>query len=278
MPKVSFFDRRVVRQFLEYVSAISMALSLFLIFVEIPDNVKLLVGAIFIAGLAIGYIVLWIHSSTLENIDLNIEGSTVTIKTGDIFLESGFKTIAFNEYFDTQVDNKIISDESLNGIFIKKIFPNSTQELDDHISAYHFDEQDVVCDNNYRKFGKKRKYSIGAICVYDEYILAAFSKFDDSNRAQLTMPEYLEFLIKFWDKVNKVYAQKSVSVPIFGSGITRIKEHKNISDEELLKIMLWTFRISEMRFKHPARLTIVIHESKINQINLLDIKSARNGL
>ena len=92
------------------------------------------------------------------------------------------------------------------------------------------------------------------------------------------MPEYLEFLITFWDRVNRVYAQKNVSVPIFGSGITRIKEHKNISDEDLLKIMLWTFRISEMRFKYPTKLTIVIHKNKINKIGLLDIKTARNGL
>ncbi|HFO3890974.1 TPA: macro domain-containing protein [Escherichia coli] len=51
-----------------------------------------------------------------------------------------------------------------------------------------------------------------------------------------------------------------------------------MSDEDLLKIMLWTFRISEMRFKFPAKLTIVIHKDKIDKINLLDIKSARNGL
>lgn len=92
------------------------------------------------------------------------------------------------------------------------------------------------------------------------------------------MPEYLEFLINFWDRVNRVYAQKSVSVPIFGSGITRIKEHKNITDEDLLKIMLWTFRISEMRFTHPAKLTIIIHKDKIDKINLFDLQSARNGL
>ena len=92
------------------------------------------------------------------------------------------------------------------------------------------------------------------------------------------MPEYLEFLIKFWDEINRVYAQKSVTVPIFGSGITRIKEHRNISDEELLKIMLWTFRISEMRFKYPAKLTIVIHQDKIVKVNLLDIAMAKNGL
>lgn len=108
--------------------------------------------------------------------------------------------------------------------------------------------------------------------------MTAFSKFDENNQARLTMPEYLEFLINFWDKVNRVYAQQSVSVPIFGSGITRIKEHKNISDEDLLKIMLWTFRISEMRFKYPAKLTILIHKGKIDKVNLLDIKSAKNGL
>jgi hypothetical protein len=92
------------------------------------------------------------------------------------------------------------------------------------------------------------------------------------------MPEYLGFLITFWDKVNIVYGQRSVSVPIFGSGITRIKEHRGISDEDLLKIMIWTFRISEMRFKHPAKLTIVIHSEKMNKINLLDIQETKNGI
>jgi hypothetical protein len=92
------------------------------------------------------------------------------------------------------------------------------------------------------------------------------------------MPQYLEFLINFWDKVNSVYAQKSVSAPIFGSGITRIRGHKKILDEDLLKIMLWTFRISEMRFKYPAKLTIVIHKDKIDNINLLDVLSAKNGV
>ena len=113
--------------------------------------------------------------------------------------------------------------------------------------------------------------------VADSLALATASEVDE-NRAVLVMPEYLEFLINFWDSVNRVYSQKSISVPIFGSGITRIKEHKNISDEELLKIMLWTFRISEMRFKYPAKLSIIIHEDKIDSINLLDIKVVDNGL
>ena len=41
------------------------------------------------------------------------------VKIGDIFSESDFKVIAFNEYFDTQVDNKIIAESTLNGMYIR---------------------------------------------------------------------------------------------------------------------------------------------------------------
>nr|WP_315496865.1 macro domain-containing protein [uncultured Rhodoferax sp.] len=209
---------------------------------------------------------------------MDIEGSTVLVKVGDLFQQDGLKAIAFNEYFDTQVDNKIISDTSINGIFVTKYLGMPVPELDKHIENCDLINGEILEENSSRSQGKKKKYRLGTICVYKDYLLTAFARFDDQNRASLTMPEYLEFMINFWDRVNSVYALKSVSTAIFGSGITRIKGHKNISDEDLLKIMLWTFRISEMRFKFPAKLTIVIHQDKISQINLLDIKSAKNGV
>lgn len=278
MVKVGFFDKRIFRQFLTIVSWISVTSSLAFIFIEIPKEMKLVVGGVFLLVLLIVYVVLWLRSNKLEQIHTRIEGSDVTIKKGDIFKQPEFKAIAFNEYFDTQVDDKIISRQSLNGIFITKHLEDSVAELDRYIENYQFEDEDIICENANRKTGKKTRFEIGTICVYGEYLLTAFSKFDDKDQAWLTMPEYLSFLINFWDRVNRVYAQKCVSVPIFGSGITRIREHKNISDEDLLKIMLWTFRISEMRFKYPAKLTIIIHEGKMDTINLLDIKSANNGL
>ncbi len=210
--------------------------------------------------------------------NLTIEESTVVIKTGDIFKQEGLKVIAFNEYFDTQVDERIIAQASLNGKFIREYCDCSVSELDAYIENYRFDSDEIKEINADRPEGKKQKFEIGTICVYHDYILTALSKFNRHNEAYLTMPEYLGFLINFWDKVNRVYAQKSVSVPIFGSGLTRIKGHKIIDEQDLLKIMLWTFRISEMRFKHPAKLTIMIHEGKIDKVNLLELKTARNGL
>lgn len=278
MAKVNLFDRRVFENFLKVTSAISVTLSLVVLFVNIPTECKATCGWIFVGLLIVIYLVMWVWSNNLNKIEINVEGSDVTIKVGDIFRQPGLKAIAFNEYFDTQVDNSIIAEESLNGIFLREHLDIPVSGLDRHIENYPFDSIEIREDNQIRKYGKKVRYQIGTICVFGDYLLTAFTKFDADNKAVLTMPEYLEFLINFWDKVNNIYGQQSVSTPIFGSGITRIKGHKSIGDEDLLKIMLWTFRISEMRFKYPARLTIVIHKDKIRKINLLDIKAVRNGV
>jgi hypothetical protein len=278
MAKVSFLDQRVGKLFLQITSVVSGVVSLVVIFFDIPPACKPWAALTLVVGLLLAYVGVWVWSNRLNSVKIDIEGSTVLVKVGDLFEQDGLKVIAFNEYYDTKVDNRIISEQSLNGIFIKRYLKVPVQDLDHHIEGYSFSAGDFIEEQSGRPEGKKKRYRLGSVCVYGDFVLTAFSRFDEKNRATLTMPEYLEFMINFWDRVNTVYALKSVSTAILGSGITRIRGHKNISDEDLLKIMLWTFRISEMRFKYPAKLTIVIHKDKIGQINLLDIKSARNGV
>ena len=278
MSKVKIFDGTVRKSFQDASSWIFGVLSGILIFIDIPDQWKIKFGILIVALLVIVYTYLWIRANTLRSVTIDVDGSTINVITGDIFKQDGFKAIAFNEYFDTLVDDAIISKISLNGIFIQNYLNCSLEEFDNYLSNYKFDVDDIDIFNIDRNGGKKQKYKLGTVCVYNDYLLTAMTKFDNDNKAHLTMPDYLEFLINFWDKVNKIYAQKSVSTTIFGSGITRILGHKNISDEDLLKIMIWTFRISEMRFKYPAKLTIVIHEDKIDRINLLDIQAVKNGI
>lgn len=279
--KVKFFDKSVRSKFWIYFSIISGILSFVLLFNIVPDDYEEYLrcfGFFTFGALIIIYIAIWIKANSLTNIDIDIDGSNVNIKSGDLFAEQGYKVIPFNEYFDTLVDDKIISNNSLNGIYIKKFFNENINSLDKFI-LNNSDESDILNSNTSRRLGGKNvKFKLSTIFVYEDFILTAFSKFDEYNKATLTMPEYIEFLINFWDRVNRVYAQKNVSVPIFGSGITRIKEHKNISDEDLLKIMLWTFKLSEMKFKYPAKLNIIIHKDKIGQINLFNIKSIELGL
>ena len=278
MAKISIRDRRVRKIFQEQAAAFFGLLSIILIFVDIPEEARLWAGGIMLAIAVVAYLLIWRWAGNLNQISIEIEGSSVDIKVGDIFSQPGFKAIAFNEFFDTQVDDRVISKASINGMFIDEIVGADLPILVSHIDNYRFDADSVAELDVAREVGRRTRYQLGTICVYGDYLLTAFSKFDRNNSAFLTMPQYLEFLIAFWDRVNRVYSQKSVSTTIFGSGITRIHGHRNISDEDLLKIMLWTFRISEMRFQYPAKLSIIVHKDKIDRINLLDIKAARSGV
>jgi hypothetical protein len=274
--KVDFLDKNVRNKFWQFFSVISGIISFLLLFINIPEEFKkhlFCIGILIFIILVVVYLGIWIYANSLRSIEVDIDGSKVNIKCGDLFEEKGLKVISFNEYFDTVTDDKIISRKSLNGIFIDKYFKNKLYELDDFINQNSLSEDVIDASVSRPNGGKTVKYKLSTSIVYNDFVITAFTKFDNQNRAVLTMPEYIEFLINFWDRINRVYAQRTVSVPIFGSGITRIKEHKNMGDEELLKIMLWTFKLSEMKFKHPAKLVIVIHKDKIGHINLFDIKS-----
>ncbi len=163
MSKVDFLDDRIIKLFLQITSFITTAVSFIVIFFDIPSACKPWAALAFLVVLAFSYIGIWVWSNRLNSININIEGSNVIVKVGDIFQQDGLKVIAFNEYFDTQVDNKIISENSLNGIFIKTHLGVSVQNLDSHIENYDFKDDEYIEENSSRQLGKKKKYRPGTI-------------------------------------------------------------------------------------------------------------------
>ncbi|MCT7057295.1 macro domain-containing protein, partial [Salmonella enterica] len=91
----------------------------------IPTENKLTLGIIFLIILFLLYFGIWFKSNNLSEVNLDVEGSIVTVKAGDLFRQDGFKVIAFNEYFDTQVDDVVISHNSLNGLYIDNYLAGS---------------------------------------------------------------------------------------------------------------------------------------------------------
>lgn len=270
--KVALFDKQLIKQFGSIVSWISIILSLIVIFADIPDKIRPLLGYGFIVLIILGYIVLWFWANKVLCRKIYINNSTVEVKTGDIFSEPGLKAIGFNEYFDTLVDEVVIASSTLNGKFIKKKI-NDVDYFDKLIENDTYLQERVIDINTTRKNGKTNRYKLGSIFLYNqEYLLTAFSRFDDQNKAYLGMPDYLEFLVNFWNNVDRVYAGRSIVIPLFGSGITRFRGYDMINDQELLEILIWSFKISRIKFTHPAQVTIVIHPDKKDRINFYDLK------
>lgn len=277
MKKIKFMDHRVRKVFLRFLGVISTFLSLVLIFIEIPDYCKLYLGILFGVILVITYIGIWVYANMKASASLKIGGTTVEIIRGDIFTQDGLKVIPFNDYFDTIVDNKIIAERSLHGQFIQRKYEDPAdlkRKIEGDVNLNK--EENFTEVQRYPGFFQK-KYNLGSTFVDGDFVLTAFSKFNEENEARLSMSEYINFLLIFWNEINRVYAQKSVSVPLFGAGITRFSNGFNsIPINELLNIMLWTFRISETRFKYPAKLRIIIYKDQFDEIDLFGLKGEIN--
>lgn len=216
----------------------------------------------------------------LKEISLNIDGSEMEIKEGDIFRypRNVYKVIAFNEFFDTCVDEQIISSTSLNGQYLNKFYPD-TAELDNKIKQDPRMQYKVSEKNAERPLGgKTTRYQLGSVYKDMDFFLVAFSKFDSENKAELQLHEYANCLINFWNEVNTLYAQQEVAVPLLGSGITRHKDF-DATPHQLLEVMLWTFKISKVKFREPAKITIVLHKSHYKKINFYKLKEfEKNGI
>jgi len=271
--KVSPFDKRVLNKFYAFLSAISVITSIVFLFAGIEDKDKPIAGAVALGLIILVYIGIWIHANVRRSIRLKINTSEVKVYFGDIFEDTAeLKAISFNEYFDTQVDDKIISRQSLHGQFIEKYYAGLVDVLDDIIVADEHLKEMIVGENSTRPAGKKTKYKLETVCMAKEYLLIALSRFDANNKAFLEISDYISCLLTFWNEVDRVYAGRTLSLPVLGSGITRFRNYENISDQELLELIIWTFKLSRIKFTYPSKVKIIIWEKKSEKINLQKLK------
>ena len=154
----------------------------------------------------------------------------------------------------------------------------STETLDEEISKSEHLKDRVKGKNNSRAKGKKTRYQLGTIHKRQKYFLLAFSKFDEKNRAYLTMNEYVQCLLNMWEDIDIFYNGETVNIPLLGSGITRMKDNTSITDQELLEIIIWSFQISKVKFTYPSKVRIIIHEDKQDKIDLFKIEGVSNGV
>lgn len=202
---------------------------------------------------------------SLKGIKLTIEDNEVQIKHADIFKQNGLKLIPFNEYFDTQVDDVIIARSSLNGIFIDSY-------VDDVNSL-----RQTILNNAKVKGGTphyvkgKYKFPLGRIVKYNDYLLLAFTHFDDNNCAYLSHTDYERCLVRMWQELRRVYAGIPIFIPLLGSGITQFTDTPHKDESSLVKCLLCTLKMSGVHFKQP--ITICLTKDKINKINIYELKS-----
>lgn len=279
---VRIFDYDLLKSFFAPSSTVFGFIATVLGLLDINIILKMLFIVIIVVIDIILYIYYWYKSNHLKSIELKYAESSIEIKQGNIFADeyknkNTIRVFAFNEYFDTLVNNKIISTQSLNGQFISKEVQD-INTLDKEISEDTHLLKMKVGTNKNRIGGKTIKYKLGSIYKYNENVLlTALSHFDDENKAYLSVQDYIRFLINFWDEINNFYAGKTLVITLLGSGITRL-DNNTYSSNQILEMILWTFYLRRIKFKKPAKLVILIEKSTNKNINYYMVRRMFNGL
>lgn len=287
--KVNFFDGVLWRNYLSIVGIVSSIVTL-ISFFGTAQNME--IGAmyaltVFIAILVLIFLYMWWYANQQKYVRLKINNTEIRIREGNIFelLEKEPKDrrgeisiIGVNDYYDTIVDDRIVAKKTLHGQYIEQIA--HTGKLKQLEQAIETDKM-INREGNYvevteRTRGRKRRYSIGSLVEFEAYVLAAFTKFDENNKAFLTAEEYIEFWMHFWNNIDEVYAGRTINIPLMGAGITRFKNGKP-SKQELLEIMLWSLRISGFHNTYADKqINIIIYKTDIKDMDFYHIQHSQS--
>lgn len=200
-----------------------------------------------------------------SGVKLTVGNNDIRIKHSDLFEQQGLRLIPFNEFFDTQVDDEVIAHKTLNGIFIDK-YVDDLEKLKECII-----KSEEIKGLSSKTFRGKRKFPLGRIIKYEEYILLAFTHFDENNNAYLSHVDYEKCLIKMWQEIDRVYANTPVFIPLLGGGITRFTDTPHKTNSDLLQCLICTLKMSGIFLKQP--ITICLTEEAMNDINIYEFKS-----
>lgn len=192
-----------------------------------------------------------IYYSCRRSVSIRGNNYKIIVEYGDIFKMDNFrKVISFDECYTTKVGEKPdeIKAGSICGQFLMKF---ADVDFDTVVR-----NSGVKCSRKHSECHKQECYERGTLVPYNDYLLLAFAKLDVNGCGFLLRDEYLKCLDKIWKEIDNHYAMKSVAIPILGSGITRFND-ETLSKQQLLDMIIASYRLSSHKIKLPAELHIV---------------------
>lgn len=283
--KVKFYDQTLWKNYLADIGIISSIVTLISFFLTAQDldaDIGIVI-VIFLGLLFVVFIAKWWKANHLKNVELRINNTKITIREGNIFelldrnvdeRKGELSVIAVNDCYDIIVDDRIIAAKSLHGQYINRLIGEGKLEQLDSVI-----ETDEVLNKPSKRVeipgrlrGRKVQYQIGSVVEFESYVLAAFAKLDENNKAYLTAEEYTRFWMCFWENIDEIFAGRTINIPLIGAGIARFRNGKP-TKQELLEVMLWSLKISGFHNTYEDKqINFVIYKADVDDIDFYHIQ------
>ena len=201
---------------------------------------------------------------------VSIKGNNykITVEYGNLLKTKRCKrVINFDECFSTHVGTAPadIKETSICGQYLTA---NPNLNIQSLISSSQLEPL-----KSKSKYQSKERYESGRIVPNGDELLLAFAKLDKNGLGRFfTRDEYLKCLSVLWEEIDKYYGQQDVCIPILGAGLTRIDggSGASIPQQELLDMIIWSYKLSSHKIKSPHRLRIICRRNEDFSLDKID--------
>ena len=199
------------------------------------------------------------------------ENLKVDVAFGDLFEKDGIVVIPVNDYFDTLVDEKIVSSNTIHGIFVKRFFGGNEKQLKRLISA-SLKNITPIETNKGRKQGNQLRYPLGTVASVPhngkKYYLVALTRFNENHRAEVTKSEYQRVLCDLYDYIEQNSQGSRVNIPLIGGGHSGL----DLPKQKLLEFLLLSITFND-KLSLINGLEVVLHQGVKTEISLNIVQS-----
>lgn len=209
--------------------------------------------------LIIANLIYFYYRKFRKKVTIKSKNYQIIIEYGDIFqVKRGKKVINFDECFTTKIGDRPedIKADSICGQYLTKFPIVDMQQLIDSAGVKSIGKS---------SFNNKDTFKPGTIIPRGNFLLMSFAKLDKYGLGKMTYEQYMDCLDNLWIQIDRYHGTEDVYVPVLGSRITRFD--REISQQELLDIMISSYRLSTKKLKLPNKLFIVCKESEGFSLN-----------
>lgn len=228
------------------------------------------------------YLVFALFKNKYELFELN-GGYHVYVQYADIFSDNALKgldkkrsiVIPVNRCFDTDVDNDLVSENSLHGMALKKIYSSGKYnsdslyaEIQEKLAEQDRQHLDLTKDD--KRKGRLKRYPVGSVAEISlddncTFFFVALSTFDSNLKATTSDDDYVLALMRMIEYCGERSFQYPVLIPLIGGGLSRSEK----TEKDILEFVITLLKINK-RILH-SDVHIVVRKSGKNSISINDL-------
>lgn len=190
----------------------------------------------------------------------------IFVEFGNVIGRKGWIAIAVNDFFDSNVDEDLVSSHSLHGRILSKFWPDNRDDWKKQIRSSLKGEPTT---KEARSKGNNLRFPIGttgrATTGDNKFLFVALGKTDSSNNVTTASAEALICAVRgMLSKARAACSYEPLSIPLMGSGLSRTGIKKSV----LVDLMIAAILEETRQAKVTDTITIVLPVSLDGEINL----------